>query len=277
MPHRRLSPLRTLAVAIAIWALAAPVALAYPSSIIFVPTGTTVALGQGNMSFWNAYYGDVASSWTGLNVGILPEIPYGSSGLTFPGLEVGLDLIAEPGLGPDIKPIGNAKLGLVKEAGWVPDLAVGYMSWAFANQDRSLNMAYASLTHTALVGGRDLGRGTLGFAQSFPSAVDQFKGTWPLKDGNQALMLGWEFPPVGPFTMAVDHVGGDSEVSGTCVVLNCELVPGTYASLGYTIAHDRDDPQPDGYFIQTYTNFDLLKAFGPPTKEPEAKTPGSGT
>jgi len=247
-------------------------AQAYPTCVIFAPTGNTVALGQGNFSFWNAYYGNAASTWTGLNVGIMPEFPYGGSGLTFPGLEIGVDLIAEVGGAPTVKPIGNAKLGLVKEVGWVPDLAVGYMSWAFANQDRSLNMAYAALSHSATLGGRDLGRGSLALGQAFPSATDQFVGTWPLKAGNQSLMVGWEFPPVGPFTMAFDHVGGDSEVSGTCVVLNAELVPGTFASIGYAVSHDREDPQPDGYFIQTYTNFDLLKAFGPPTppaKEPE--------
>jgi hypothetical protein len=49
--------------------------------------------------------------------------------------------------------------------------------------------------------------------------------------------------------------------------MNVELVPGTYASIGYAFAHDRDDPYPDGYFLQTYTNFDLLKAFGPPAAE----------
>ena len=269
MLRRRPFPILTFTAACAAWLALATPAQAYPTCIIFAPTGSTVALGQGNFTFWNAYYGNVASAWTGLNVGILPEFPYGGSGLTFPGLEVGMDLIAEPGLNPDIKPIGNAKLGLVKEVGWVPDLAVGYMSWAFANQDRSLNMAYAALSHTATLGGRDLGRGSLAFGQSFPSATDQFKGTWPLTTGNQNLMFGWEFPPVGPFTMAFDHVGGNSEVSGTCVVLNAELVPGTFASIGYVISHDREDPQPDAYFVQTYTNFDLLKAFGPPAKEPK--------
>lgn len=266
LSRRRLAPL--VAATLAWMTLAAP-AEAYPTCIIFVPTGTTVAAGQGNLAFYNAYYGNLTSTWAGMNVGLLPELPYGGSGLTFPGLEVGVDVIGEPGLGPDIKPIGNVKLGLVKEAGFVPDLAVGLMSWAFTAPDRSLNMGYAALTHTASLGGADLGRGTLGLGQAFPSVPDQFKGTWPLPGGNQSLMFGWEFPAVGPFTMAFDHVGGDSEVSGTCWVLNCELVPGTYASIGYAFGHERtDDPMPDGYFIQTYTNFDLLKAFGPPAKEP---------
>lgn len=261
---------RAAAVA-ALWlGLAAP-AQAYPSSIIFVPTGTTVAAGEGNMSFYNAYYGDISETWAGLNVGVLPELPYGGSGLVFPGLEIGLDVMAMPGDDPGIKPIANAKLGLVREAGWVPDLALGYMSWAFVNPARSLNFAYVAGTKSLALGERDLGSATLGFGMATPTAPDLFVGTWPLKTGNQSLMLGYEFPAVGPFTFAVDHVGGDSEVSGTCAVMNVEIVTGTYLSLGYAFAHERDDSYPDGYFLQTYTNFDLLKAFAPPAEEPPAE------
>lgn len=247
-------------------ALAAPAA-AYPTSIIFVPTGTTVGAGQGNMAFYNAYYGDVSETWAGLNVGLLPEIPYGSTGLIFPGLEIGLDSIAMPGDDPGIKPIANVKLGLVREAGLLPDLAVGLMSWAFLNPGRSLNMAYAAATKSFAAGERDLGRGTVGLGMSYPSAPDLFGYTWPISGNNQTLMVGYEFPAVGPFTFAMDHVGGNTEVSGTNFVLNVELVPGTYASIGYAFAHDRDDSYPDGYFLQTYTNFDLLKAFAPPEEE----------
>lgn len=252
------------------WLVWSAPAAAYPTSIIFVPTGTTVGPGQGNMAFYNAYYGDISETWTGLNVGLLPEFPYGATGLVFPGLEVGLDAIAMPGDNPGIKAIANAKLGLVREAGWIPDLALGYMSWAFLNPDRSLNMAYLSATKSFLAGERELGRGTIGLGHSSPAAPDLFGSTWPLTTGNQTLMVGYEFPAVGPFTFAMDHVGGNTEVSGTNFVLNVELVPGTFASLGYAFSHERDDSYPDGYFLQTYTNFDLLKAFGPPAEEPAA-------
>ncbi|MEB3196006.1 MAG: hypothetical protein VKP62_02275 [Candidatus Sericytochromatia bacterium] len=242
-------------------------AAAYPTSLIFAPTGEVAPRGKGNMSFYNAFYGGNVDSWTGLNVGILPAMPLGDTGYRLPGLEVGLDLWATPGGEPPVKPLGNLKLGLIEEASWWPSCAVGFMSWGFLHPNKSLNFAYLATTKTLTWGGRDLGRTTLGLARVTPGGADLFVPTWPLPTGQQAFFGGHEFPPVGPFSFAIDTVGGVSEISGTCLVMNVEIVPDTFLSLGYAIAHDRSLAYPDAYFIQTYTNFDIAKAFLPQATE----------
>ncbi|MEB3285672.1 MAG: hypothetical protein VKN33_10340 [Candidatus Sericytochromatia bacterium] len=238
-------------------------ACAYPSSLIFAPSGDVMSQGSTQVFFYNAFYGTAVDAWTGFNVGVIPRYPYGTSGLEFGGVEMGVDVFASPGNDPGIKPIGNIKIGLLNEAGAVPALAIGYMSWAFLHRDRSLNFSYLSASKAVMWGKNDLGRATLGLAHTMPTSPDAFKPTWPLPVGNQALMGGWEFPSIGPFSFAIDTVGGVSELSSTCLVLNLEIVPGTFASVGYTISHNRSINSADAYFLQTYTDFDFSKAIAP--------------
>ncbi|MEB3330520.1 MAG: hypothetical protein VKQ33_14945 [Candidatus Sericytochromatia bacterium] len=248
-------------------------ALAYPTSLIFAPTGDVMGAGAGCLSFYNAFYGTAVDCWTGYNVGLVPSFPYGDTGLSFPGLEVGIDVLASPGRLPAIKPTGNVKLGLLSEADLWPSLALGYMSVAVLHPANSLNFGYVSATKTIEAGGRQLGRLTLGGAYAAPRDPEEFTPTWPLPGSNATFLAGWEFPSVGPFSFAVDSIGGISEISGTCFVMNLEIVPGTFASLGYAIAHDRDSTYPDGYFLQTYTNFDLGASLRP---APPGGGPASG-
>lgn len=243
--------------------LCASAAFAYPTSLVFAPTGDVMPLGNTQVFFYNAFYGTAVDAWTGFNVGVIPRIPYGDSGFEFGGVELGVDVFASPGNTPGIKPVGNVKVGLLSEADAVPSLAVGYMSWAFLHRDRSLNFAYVSASKSVMWGTRELGRGTLGLAHATPAFAEAFRPTWPLRDGTQAVLAGWEFPAIGPFTFAADTVGGVSELSSTCLVLSLEIVPGTYASVGYTIAHNRSINHPDAYFLQTYTDFDFGKAIVP--------------
>ncbi|MEB3223485.1 MAG: hypothetical protein VKS61_15535 [Candidatus Sericytochromatia bacterium] len=263
---------RAAALVAGIGALLLPAAPAdaYPTSLIFAPTGDVAAAGASCLSFYNAFYGTAVDCWTGYNVGILPGFPYGDSGLVFPGLEVGIDVLASPGRLPAIKPVGNLKLGLLAEADVLPSLALGYMSVAVLHPASSLNLAYLSATKTVEVGGRRLGRLTLGSAYAMPRDPDEFTPTWPAPNSNATYLAGWEFPAVGPFSFAIDSIGGVSEISGTCLVMNLEIVPGTFASVGYAISHDRDAAYPDGYFFQTYTNFDVITAISPPADGPAA-------
>lgn len=261
--------------AICAWLLAGTPALAYPTSLIFTPTGDVVGQGAGCLSFYNAFYGNAVDCWTGYNVGVLPSIPYGSTGLTFPGLEVGLDVLASPGRAVAIKPTANVKLGLLAEEGPWPALAAGYMSAALLHPRNSLNLAYVSGTHAVTLGGSRLGRFTFGGAYALPGDPEEFEPTWPLPGTNAALLAGYEFPSVGPFSFAVDTITGVSELSGTCLVMNIELVPGTFASVGYAFSHDRTSVSSglrDAYFLQTYTNFDLVAPF-----QPAADGEASGT
>jgi hypothetical protein len=262
-----------VAAGVGAWLLGAGPVAAYPTSLIFAPTGDVMAAGTGCLSFYNAFYGTAVDCWTGYNVGVVPGFPYGDTGLVFPGLEVGVDVLASPGRLPAIKPTGNLKLGLLAEGDWWPSLALGYMSVAVLHPANSLNFGYLSATKTIELGGRRLGRLTLGGAYARPGDPEEFTPTWPLPGSNGTFIAGWEFPAVGPFSFAVDTIGGISEISGTCLVMNLQVVPGTFASLGYAISHDREAAYPDGYFIQTYTNFDLGASVSP---APEGETPASG-
>src|SRR5262245_54589530 len=112
-------------------------ASAYPTSVVFAPTGDTK--GPGDISTM-LYVGmdltptdAAAPSWVGANVGVMPRIPYGDSGLSFGGLELGVDaLVSDLDGTPDayVKAMFNAKLQLVTEAGWVPNVAIGAMGFA---------------------------------------------------------------------------------------------------------------------------------------------------
>lgn len=249
------------ALAALVWA---PPALAYPTCIIFAPTGTTGDFGVGNLAFFEAVYGNQTSVWSGFNVGVIPGFPYGGTGLSFGGIELGLDVISEPSAAVPVKPLANVKLGLLVEKDWLPDVSIGIMSLAYLTRSNSLNYAYLSGTKTLGSEARPLGRFTAGLGNVMPTDPGLFAPSPPLS-GTQSLLLGYEFPPLGPFSIAIDHVGGISEVSNTNACVNLEVVPGTFASVGYSIGHDRTGSStPDAFFVQTYTNFDLKRAFARP-------------
>jgi hypothetical protein len=89
----------------------------------------------------------------------LPQWAYGSSGVSFGGLEVGFDVTTPYGLGI-VKPVLNAKLGLVTEGRHSPSIAVGVMEVSPALPA----MDYVFVSATKTLG--PVGRLTLGFGDN---------------------------------------------------------------------------------------------------------------
>jgi hypothetical protein len=104
-------------------------AFAYATAAVFTPTGEAMS---GGMVCVFAYTStnlspgvSPASTWLGAQIGVLPQFNYGK-GLHFGGLELGFDTISPYGDGI-VKPVLNAKLGLVSEGMFSPSVGVGIM------------------------------------------------------------------------------------------------------------------------------------------------------
>lgn len=245
--------------------LGAPAAMAYPSSVVFAPVGDCLELGVANFSLYNAFYGPAVGPnvWAGVNVGVLPSIPYGKTGLAFGGAELGVDVIQQVGLGPDIKPIFNGKLQLLVETDYLPALSLGVMDLHPQSWSRSLNYAYGVATKGLSLRGVDLGRVSWGLGYALPQDPALYSGGSYNTTGNLSALAGYETPMFGPFYLGLDHVGGNSEVSSTNLALNFQVAEGVFGSLGYTFSNDRTDTSYDGVFVQMFGNTNLLGWLAP--------------
>src|SRR5215212_4036384 len=78
-------------------------ASAYPTSVIFAPTGDAKAAGDvGTLLYFSMILTKPVSPglcWFGADIGVLPKLKLGDSGLSFGGLEVGVDGIVSDLLG----------------------------------------------------------------------------------------------------------------------------------------------------------------------------------
>lgn len=249
-----LKPLTALLLAATAWGLSTQPAQAYPSCIVFAPNGEVLAPTAGNAYIYNALYNGNPNVWMGVNIGVLPSFPYGQSGLSFGGLEVGFDVLTQNGIVPAIKPILNVKSQLLVEADLWPSFAIGTMSLAPLHPAQSLNFPYMAATKTLAWGDIPLGRASLGLGRALNPDPAIFTGTAPFANSPYSLMGGYELPPIGPLSFAFDTIGGTSEVSNTNVIMNWALTDATYASLGYTLSLDRSAPQ-DTVFLELNANF----------------------
>ncbi len=264
-------------------ALCPALALAYPTSIVFAPTGDVKGPGDVGALFYYAMYVKPAfgtgPTWLGVDVGVLPKIPYGKSGLSFGGLEVGVDAFASDLAGTSgsfVKPIFNAKLQLVTESAWVPHIALGAMEVSPFRMERSMNLVYSSFTKTIMSSGTSYGRVTLGLggALNHPGS-DPFKDTAPVfyatapfsRDSKLVLLAGYESPAFGPFTLGLDHVGGYSEVSSTNLALNMTPFDGGTLALGGFLGSDPKNFY-GGAFAYLALNFNAFKTFGKKEEPP---------
>lgn len=255
-------PAKLLALALAA-SLSAGTANAYPNSVIFAPTGEAKAQGEAAAFTYVAYFGDSPLTWAGLNVGLLPRVAYGDSGLEFGGLELGLDLIGMAGLTPAKKPVMNGKAQVLVENGPLPSVALGLSGFAVGDPALSLNATYLSATKTLSWGGQALGRVTLGGGLALAQAPGLFTATAPFSAPSQAFVLGgYESPAWGPATLAVDHIGGISELGATTLGLNLLVNPGTTLGLGYTLGNDRSAVPADAAYVFLSSGFSLFAAKG---------------
>jgi hypothetical protein len=273
-------------------ALGSGAAAAYPTSVVFAPTGEAKAFGDVTPLLYTSMTltptAGPGTTWTCLEVGVLPRFEYGG-GVFFGGLEVGANLIASDlmGSGRDyVKPVFDAKLHILVEKGWLPHVAVGIMEVNPFRMNRSLNLTYVSLTKTLQFGETSYGRLTLGLGGAlgdFSSDPDKdaypsFHGTKPFsKDSRAAMILGYESPAFGPFSIGIDHIGGVSEVSATNVALNLAPVDGAVVGVGGWFGSD-PDAFAAGMFAYVVMSFNLGKTFGskPPPEPEKVLTPIPG-
>jgi hypothetical protein len=230
--------------------LVSETAHAYPSSVVFAPTGESRKLGEVGVFGYASYvlHKRVAPgvTWFGLQVGLAPTVPYGSSGLSFGGVEAGVDLFGNDLQGSPaafVKPVTNVKVQPVTELRFVPNVALGILGIALPRRERSLALVYGSLTKTF-----DFGKITLGLAGFAGGSADDryreshplFRSTWPFASGSRLAWLGgWSSPSFGRFSVALDHVAGVSEISSTNLALNYSPVTGATWAIGGWVVGDR--------------------------------------
>jgi len=237
-------------------------AWAYPTAVVFSPTGEAHALGNVGLLAYtstNLSPGRVTpgSSWFGVQTGLLPQWAYGNSGVSFGGLEIGFDIITPYALGT-VKPVFNAKLGLMTEGDYTPSVAVGIMeiSPAFPAMD----FVFVSATKTL----GPVGRLTLGFGDNTGSG-SVFYGSFPFTTGaKQALMAAYESPLLfDRLGFVADYFGGVSEVSNLYTGVTLALSARTTVALGAFFDNDRTTAtgKYDGMFAYLTKNFDATKIF----------------
>jgi hypothetical protein len=271
--------MRTLLLALGLVILPAT-ASGYPTSVVFTPTGEAKSAGDvGLLAYTATNFSpgiSPGSSWFGLQVGFLPQWKYGTSDVAFGGLEGGFDLITP--FGNVVKPVLNAKLGLVTEGTYSPSVAIGVMEISPALP--SMNYVYASATKTlrASPDAFSYGRITLGYGLDTGSR-EVFDGTWPFRDKRSALMACYESPLLLDHVgLAVDYLGGVSEISDTYVGVTLSLSPTTTVAAGAFFDNDRSDPatRNDGFFAYLTTGFNVGTLFAPAPAPAPAPTPAPG-
>lgn len=257
-------------------------AAAYPTSIIFAPTGEVRRLGEvshiGYVSMIASPRAAPGVSWFANEVGVLPLLPFGESGVSFGGLEVGIDaynadLFATPNA--YVKPLVNAKVQLLTEHAWVPATAIGFITAPF-QASRSQNALFFALTKSLDFGETKLGRVTLGLAHYYTNDRTVFYGSQPLfEDKHSGFIGGYESPALGRFSFAIDHVGGVGEINSTNAAISVTPFDGASVALGAFLANDRRTEQTriDGAFAAVFITWSVIKAFATAPPPPPAALP----
>lgn len=249
-------------------------AKAYPTTAVFTPTGE--ALDGGAVCVFAYSSTNFAPRlspgawWLGSQVGVIPQFQYGK-GLRFGGLELGFDVISPFG-NNIVKPVLNAKVGLITEGTVSPAIALGIMEVSPALP--AMNLIYLSVTKTLRMGeGPSFGRLTLAFGYA-AGARAQFNGTFPFYDTRVALMAAYETPEIAQrLGFVIDHFGGTSEVSNTYMGATLHLLAATKLAAGAFIASERSEPATtyDGFFASIMVNFDALELFGASRAKADAR------
>lgn len=275
------------AIAASLWPRAAG---AYPTSIVFAPTGEAMPFGGVAAAL---YLGvgmtpdpvHFSSGWGGFDVGLLPSfdiIGTPAGAIAFGGGEFGIDVY-----GPDVDGhptvVFNAKLQILKETKYWPALSFGVYQ-ASPNAERGALLGYFAATKSIEI--RDVELGQLTFGMMWSYAADSriapqcfmsgapwcvFRGATPFEDQNGAFIAGWASPWIGPLSFGIDHVGGTSAVSSTNAALSIRLwedATGGWAGggVGAFFSNDRREPDgpgiEDGLFVQLVLVSSFAGLFG---------------
>lgn len=238
---------------------------AYPSSVIFAPTGESLGLGEFGVYAYvplnlRPRVGP-AAAWLGVDVGVIPTFSWAEE-LEFGGLELGVDLIqgaSHPDGSVYTKTIFNAKLGVLADTGYVPAVGFGIMSFAPFQARESVNLTYLSATKSLRVFDHDVGSLTLGAGYAIAASTFAFRGSPPLRDSRLAPLLGYTTPAWQGLTLSFDSVGGLSEASSTNVAASYSVNEQTSLMVGAYFANDRalpDEEISDGVFANIGANFE---------------------
>lgn len=277
--------------------LAPSQAFAYPSSVIFAPSGEALPFGSFSLGAYASMGASptpvhFGSGWGGFDVGVVPSIDIyktKAGTIAFAGAEFGFD-----GYAPDADGnptfVFNVKLQLLKEAKYWPALSIG-MFQISTDSRRGAFLGYFSLSKSLSVGETDLGQLTFGMTSSFadktrtapqcftsgsPTCV--YRGSEPFLDKNGGFLAGYLSPWFGPVGFSIDYVGGTSAVSSANAAFNVRFWQdgnGGFAlvGLGGFLSLDRRASPPgpgaeDGLFLQAAFISSLAGLFGfDPTKE----------
>jgi hypothetical protein len=245
-------------------------ALAYPTAVVFSPSGEARSfLNVGLVAYTATNFSPHVSpsaSWFGAQIGMLPQWKYGDSGLSFGGLEGGFDIIT-PFTTADgqtlVKPVLNFKLGLVTEGKYTPSVAIGMMEISPALP--SMNYAYVAMSKNirADKDATTYGRVTLGYGFN-AGARDQFNGTFPFSNTRSALMAAYETPLIWDrWGFMVEYLGGSSEISDTYIGTVLNLSNTTSIAGGAFISNDRTAPANDGAYFTLSKAFDIIRLSTP--------------
>jgi len=239
--------------------------LAYPSSIVFSPNGEAKPLGTVGLLAYGAINLSPkvtpGSSWFGMQGGLLPQWKYGQSGVSFGGLEVGLDVITpfDASTGTIVKPVLNVKLGAVTEGIHTPSVSVGLMEIAPSHASMDFTFIAATKTLRASPDAASYGRLTLGYGLNTGNR-GQFSGTFPFHNTRSALMAAYETPLIaGRLGFVIDYLGGTSEISDTYLGVVLNITNTTALGAGAFIANDRSNSPNDGVFFNLTETFDVAK------------------
>lgn len=268
-------------------------ASAYPTSVVFAPSGEALPFGGFSLS---AYAGMViapppdgaklGSVWGSFDVGVVPSVDLATTSagtIAFAGAELGVDVY-----GPDVDGsptvVLNAKLQLLKEADYWPAVAVGFFQVS-PDPERGQLLGYFSLSKSFTVRETALGQLTFGMMRSFAdrtriapqcfvsgASTCLFRGSAPFEDGNGAFIAGYVSPWLGPVALSIDHVGGTSAVSSTNLLLSLRFWEDgegglAVVGIGGFLSNDRRASPPgpgaeDGLFVSMALISSLGGLFG---------------
>lgn len=227
--------------------LATP-ALAYPTSILSIPTAETLEAGNLHFGLYSTtpYDPSSASIDGSINAGIFNGFDIG--GVKVGGLELGFDgILPDPGSGIFSF---SGKLSLLGETDALPGIAIGTYYLGVPNMDLSPNLTYAAVSKTLTSGGYELGSWTAGVTRPSPS----------VNNGLEGLLLCAGVTYDLPFNLgfAADYTSGTSQYSATNVGLYYSPLEALSFTAGYAFSGDRQEPSDYPFF---YIDYNL--SFGP--------------
>jgi hypothetical protein len=248
-------------------------ALAYPTAVVFAPTGEARPLGNVGLFAYTATNLSPSvspnSSWFGAQVGLLPQWAYGDSGVSFGGLEAGFDIITPYGTstGMIVKPVFNLKLGLITEGTYSPSLSTGIMEVSPALPAMDFFFVSASKHLWANKDSTSYGRVTVGYGFNAGDRA-QFNGSLPFNGTRSALMLAYETPLAWErWGFMVEYLGGTSEISDLYIGTVLNLSNTTSVAGGAFLANDRSVPyteRNDGMWFELSKSFDISRIASKP-------------